>query len=148
MFRHAMRGECLKPSPLKPYMTHDSTYDDHLVWPIHVPRSCEPLITPHLSLWGNARTRATFPTHKKATIHIHRGEGEDGYITLGGGGGGACQTWIIYTYEYAMYTISFYSQIKGFKVSVGPLSCNFGVARFWWSGWGNLGTKGYAAAIS
>ena len=37
----------------------------HLVWPIHVPRNCEPLMTPHLSLWGNARTRATFPTHKK-----------------------------------------------------------------------------------
>ena len=46
-------------------------YDDHLVWPIHVPRRCEPLITPHLSLWGNARTRATFPTHKKSHFHIH-----------------------------------------------------------------------------
>ena len=77
------------------------TYDDHLVWPIHVPRRCEPLITPHLSLWGNARTRATFPTHKKShNPHPQGGGGEggqDGYITLGGGGGGgACQTWIIY----------------------------------------------------
>ena len=26
----------------------------------------------------------------------------------------------IYIYEYAMYTISFYSQIKRFKVSDGP----------------------------
>ena len=36
-------GGYLKPTPLKPYMT----YDDHLVWPIHVPRRCEPLTTPH-----------------------------------------------------------------------------------------------------
>ena len=67
------------------------TYDDHLVWPIHVPRRCEPLITPHLSLWGNARTRATFPTHKKShNPHPQGGGGEggqDGYITLGGVGG-------------------------------------------------------------
>ena len=72
MFHHAMREEYLKPTPLKPYMT----YADHLVWPIHVPRRCEPLITPHLSLWGNSRTRATFPTHKKS--HNPRPQGERG----------------------------------------------------------------------
>ena len=87
MFHHAMMGGYLKPTPLKPYMT----YDDHLVWPIHVPRRCEPLITPHLSLWGNARTKATFPTHKKNhNPHPQGGEregGQDGYITLGGVGG-------------------------------------------------------------
>ena len=99
MFHHAMRGEYLKPTPLKPHMT----YDDHLLWPIHVPRRCEPLITPHLSLWGNARTRATFTTHKKkTTIHIHRGRGE-GVHYIGGGGGGAGQTWIIYIYIYIWY---------------------------------------------
>ena len=80
-------GGYLKPTPLKPYMT----YDDHLVWPIHVPRCCEPLITPHLSLWGNARTRVIFPTHKKShNPHPQGGGGEggqDGYITLGGWGG-------------------------------------------------------------
>ena len=52
------------------------TYADHLVWPIHVPRRCEPLITPHLSLWGNSRTRATFPTHKKS--HNPHPQGERG----------------------------------------------------------------------
>ena len=70
MFHHAMREEYLKPTPLKPYMT----YADHLVWPIHVPRRCEPLITPHLSLWGNSRTRATFPTHKKSHNPHPQGE--------------------------------------------------------------------------
>ena len=67
-------------------------HDDHLVWPSHVPRRCEPLLTPHLSLWGNARTRATFPTHKKShNPHPQGGGGEggqNGYITLGGVGGG------------------------------------------------------------
>ena len=92
---------CYEGGYLKPlHWNHNMTYDDHLVWPIHVPRRCEPLITPHLSLWGNARTRATFPTHKKShNPHPQGGGGEggqDGYITLGGGGGGACQTWIIY----------------------------------------------------
>ena len=72
MFQHAMREEYLKPTPLKPYMT----YADHFVWPIHVPRRCEPLITPHLSLWGNSRTRATFPTHKKS--HNPHPQGERG----------------------------------------------------------------------
>ena len=90
-------GGFLEPTPLKPY----TTYDDHLVWPIHVPRRCEPLITPHLSLWGNARTKATFPTHKKShNPHPHTGEregGQDLYITLGGV---ACQTWIIYIIVY------------------------------------------------
>ena len=42
------------------------------------------IITPHLSIWGNARTRATFPTHKKShNPHPRGGEGEggqDGYI--------------------------------------------------------------------
>ena len=37
-------GGCLKPTPLKPYMT----YDDHLVWPIHVPRIPFPVITKSL----------------------------------------------------------------------------------------------------
>ena len=72
MFHHAMREEYLKPTPLKPYMT----YADHFVWPIHVPRRWEPLITPHLSLWGNSRTRATFPTHKKS--HNPHPQGERG----------------------------------------------------------------------
>ena len=72
MFHHAMKEGYLKPTPLKPYMT----YADHLVWPIHVPRRCEPLITPHLSLWGNSRTRATFPTHKKS--HNPHPQGESG----------------------------------------------------------------------
>ena len=88
-------GGYLKPTPLKPCMT----YDDHLVWPIHVPRRCEPLITPHLSLWGNARTRASFPTHKKSHNPHPQGGGGKG-VKMGtlhwGGGGGACQTWIIY----------------------------------------------------
>ena len=88
MFHHAMRGGYLKPTPLKPYRT----YDDHLVWPIHVPRCCEPLITPHLSLWGNARTRVIFPTHRKSHNPDPQGGGgeggQDGYITLGGGVGG------------------------------------------------------------
>ena len=95
-------GGYLKPTPLKPYMT----YADHLVWPIHVPRRCEPLITPHLSLWGNARTRATFPTHKKShNPHPQGGEGEGGqygYITLRGGGGG-CLPNLDHIYIY--YTI-------------------------------------------
>ena len=86
-------GGYLRPTPLKPYVT----YDDHLVWPIHVPRRCRPLITPHLSLWGTSTTRATIPTHKKNHNPHPQGEregGQDGYITLGVGG--ACQTWIIY----------------------------------------------------
>ena len=87
MFHHAMREEYLKPTPLKPYMT----YADHLVWPIHVPRRCEPLITPHLSLWGSSRTRATFPTHKK-NHNPHpqgeRGQGVNmGTLHCGGVGG-------------------------------------------------------------
>ena len=98
MFHHAMREEYLKPTPLKPYMT----YADHLVWPIHVPRRCEPLITPHLSLRGNSRTRATFPTHKKSHNPHPQGERGKGFnmgtLHCGGGGGGACQTWIIYIY--------------------------------------------------
>ena len=97
MFHHAMRRDTLSHSI-------ETIYD--LWWSFglthHVPRRCEPLITPHLSLWGNARTRATFPTHKKShNPHPQGGGGEggqDGYITLGGGGGGACQTWIIYIY--------------------------------------------------
>ena len=40
-----------------------------------------------------------FPPTRKATIHIHRGEGGKGVkmgtLHWGGGGGGACQTWII-----------------------------------------------------
>ena len=106
MFHHAMMGGYLKPTPLKPYMT----YDDHLVWPIHVPRRCEPLITPHLSLWGNARTKATFPTHKKNhNPHPQGGEregGQDGYITLGGVGGWPAKpgSYIyIYTHIWHMY---------------------------------------------
>ena len=107
MFRHAMRAGCLKPSPLKPYMT----YDDHLVWPIHVPRSCEPLITPHLSLWGNARTRATFPIHKKSHNPHPQGEGGRGsrwvhYIGWGWGWGlpNLDHKYIyIYNYIYSTY---------------------------------------------
>ena len=80
-------GGYLKPTPLKPYMT----YDDHLVWPIHVPRRCEPLTTPHLWLWGNARTRATFPTHKKShNPHPQGGGGKGvkmGTLHWGGVGG-------------------------------------------------------------
>ena len=41
-----------------------------------------------------------FPPTRKATIHIHRGEGGKGVkmgtLHWGGCGGGACQTWIIY----------------------------------------------------
>ena len=61
------------------------------VLPIHVPRRFEPLITPHLSLWGNARTRATFPTHKKNhSPHPQGGEGKGvkmGTLHWGGVGG-------------------------------------------------------------
>ena len=97
---------CYEGGYLKPlHWNHNMTYDDHLVWPIHVPRRCEPLITPHLSLWGNARTRATFPTHKKShNPHPQGGGGEggqDGYITLGGGWGGGLAkpgSYILYTY--------------------------------------------------
>ena len=87
-FHHAMREEYLKPTPLKPYMT----YADHLVWPIHVPRRCDPLITPHLSLWGNSRTRATFPTHKKSHNPHPQGERGKGVNmgTLHCGGVGGC----------------------------------------------------------
>ena len=97
MFHHAMRGDTLSLlhwNHVYIYIwLNDSWWsDDHLVWPIHVPRRCEPLITPHLSLWGNARTRATFPTHKKSHYPHPQGEegegGQDGHITLGGGGGG------------------------------------------------------------
>ena len=104
-------GDTLGPTPLKPYMT----YDDHLVWPIHVPRRCEPLITPQL--WGNARTRATFPTHKKNhNPHPQGGEGEGDqniyiYITLGGGGGGPAKPGsYIYIYIYIYVYIRDFSQ--------------------------------------
>ena len=84
---------CYEGGYLKPlHWNHNMTYDDHLVWPIHVPRRCEPLITPHLSLWGNARTRATFPTHKKShNPHPQGGGGEGvkmGTLHWGGVGGG------------------------------------------------------------
>ena len=50
------------------------------------------LITPHLWLWGNARTRATFPTHKKSHNPHPQGEGGKG-VKMGtlhwGGVGGA-----------------------------------------------------------
>ena len=103
MFHHAMREEYLKPTPLKPYMT----YADHLVWPIHVPRRCEPLITPHLSLWGNSRTRATFPTHKKS--HNPHPQGERGKgVNMGtlhcGGVGGVPAKPGSYIYINHIYT--------------------------------------------
>ena len=68
------------------------TYADHLVWPIHVPRRCEPLITPHLSLWGNSRTRATFPTHKKShNPHPQRRGGRESiWVHYIAGGWGGC----------------------------------------------------------
>ena len=46
--------------------------------------SGEPLLTPHLSLRGNARTQGPqFPPTRKATIRIHNGGGgRDGYILL------------------------------------------------------------------
>ena len=82
-------------------------------WPIHVPRRCEPLITPHLSLWGNARTRATFPTHKKShNPHPQGGGGEggqDGYITLGGGGGGLAKPGsYVYMFVYLLAILRIY----------------------------------------
>ena len=89
------------------------TYDDHLVWPIHVPRRCEPLITPHLSLWGNARTRATFPTHKKSHNPHPQGEGgQDGYITLGGVGGGLAKPGSYIQYIYTQHIHSIYTVNK------------------------------------
>ena len=106
MFHHAMREEYLKPTPLKPYMT----YADHLVWPIHVPRRCEPLITPHLSLWGNSRTRATFPTHKKSHNPHPQGEGGKG-VNMGtlhcGGVGGVPAKPGSYIYIYIWWIESY-----------------------------------------
>ena len=124
MFHHAMREEYLKPTPLKPYMT----YADHLVWPIHVPRRCEPLITPHLSLWGNSRTRATFPTQEKPQSTSTGGEGEGGqygYITLRGGGGCLPNLDHIYT-QLCRYTCTWYyvflNDIPGCRTSSIPES--------------------------
>ena len=82
-------GGYLKPTPLKPHMTYDGhladpslkphmTYDDHLVWPIHVPRRCDP----HLSLWGNARTRSTFPIHEKKHNPHPQGKGGKNPLNL------------------------------------------------------------------
>ena len=51
------------------------------IWPMMI-------ITPHLSSGGNARTRATVPTHKKSHNPHPRGGGGK-YITLGGAGGPA-----------------------------------------------------------
>ena len=104
MFHHAMREEYLKPTPLKPYMT----YADHLVWPIHVPGRCEPLITPHLSLRGNSRTRATFPTHKKSHNPHPPGRGGRGSIWVHyiAGGWGGCLPNL--DHIYIIYTVSFF----------------------------------------
>ena len=120
MFHHAMREEYLKPTPLKPYMT----YADHLVWPIHVPRRCEPLITPHLSLRGNSRTRATFPTHKKSHNPHPQGERGKGFnmgtLHCGGVGGVPAKpgSYIyIYVYTHNMH-IYIYIYIHIFTMTI------------------------------
>ena len=104
VFHHTIRGGYLSPIPLKPCIT----YDDHLVWSIHVPRRYEPLITLYLSLWGNARIRARFPTHKKNhNPHPQGGGGKGGqnrYITLWwGGGGGLPNLDYIFKYIYKIF---------------------------------------------
>ena len=99
MFHHVMRG-IPKPTPLKPYMM--------IIW--SDPSMFHDAVSPwSLHMYDYEAVQGQwphFPPTRKATIHIHRGEGgergQDGYITLGGGGGwgGACQTWIIYIYIY------------------------------------------------
>ena len=71
------------------------------------------IITPHLPLKGNARTRATFPTHKK-NHNPHRGERGKGVkmgtLHWGGGGGPAKPGSYIYIYiTYFKFLYSFLS---------------------------------------
>ena len=66
-----------------------------------------------------------FPPTRKATIHIHRGEGGKGVkmgtLHWGGGGGGACQTWIIYLYIH-MYNHTNYANVGLAPCAVLPAS--------------------------
>ena len=50
------------------------TYDDHLVWPMHVPPRWEPIYH-YEAIQGQG---PHFPPTRKATIHIHRGSGGRG----------------------------------------------------------------------
>ena len=72
-----------------------------------------------------------FPPTRKATSHIHRGEGGKGVkmgtLHWGGGGGGACQTWIIYVH-IGMLT---HPTIAAKKVNRDPLLKNPIVVTSW-----------------
>ena len=96
MFHHAVRGGQLRPTPLKPFMT----YDDHFVWPIHVPPAlwAPDHSTSIIMRQCQDKGHISYPQEKpQSTSTGGEGEGgQDGYITLGWGGGGACQTWSIY----------------------------------------------------
>ena len=95
MFHHAMRGDTLSHSIetiiwlmmiiwSDPSMFHDAVSP----WSLHIYH--------YEAMQGQG---PHFPPTRKATIHIHRGEGGKG-VKMGtlhwGGVGGACQTWIIY----------------------------------------------------
>ena len=81
-------GDTLGPTPLQPYMI----YDDHLVWPIHVPRRCEPW---SLNIYHYEAMQGQWPHFlptRTTTIHIHRGERGKGvkmgtlhWVGVGGG---------------------------------------------------------------
>ena len=100
IFHHAMRGDTLSHSIetiiwlmmiiwSDPSMFHDAVSP----WSLHIYH--------YEAMQGQG---PHFPPTRKATIHIHRGEGGKGVkmgtLHWGGVGGGACQTWIIYMYIF------------------------------------------------
>ena len=130
---------CYEGGYLKPlHWNHNMTYDDHLVWPIHVPRRCEPLITPHLSLWDIMRQckdkgHISHPQEKPQSTST-RGRGGRGsrwVHYIGGGWGGLSNST---SSSKSMICFAFGTQLL--DVFGGFISC-----RYYLAGWMSSNSK-------
>ena len=113
MFHHALMGGYLKPTQLKPYMTYDHHHSTSAI-----KRKCKD------------KGHISYPQEKPQSSQGGEGEGgQDGYITLGGWGGGPAKPGS-YIYIYNLFQVPIFISIISSQSSTKKDRIKLGLEHF------------------